>query len=248
MQFIWMRITHDILIRIHTRMRTYKNRWHRYEWDILYLECTWCWEWKTSDHFGKQIWWKFWLRSKCSDCIREYRKETKEHTAEYSRKYRELNKEIISEYNRKRYQKDKDRILEVCKNYRETHREQRNKHNREYRLENRDKVRERCKNYYQNNREKLLACHKDYYETRNNELWFNLRTFHTRANKYAKSHNLKPSKCPICWSTEKVELHHPSYDKYENWSKIVFCCSMCHRRIHSGVLECPPPINLLTLI
>ena len=245
MQFIWMRITHDILIRIYTRMRTYKNRWHRYEWDILYLECTWCWEWKSSDHFGKQIWWKFWLKSKCSDCIREYRRQNKEHSSEYSKKYRELNKAIIAERNKKRYQRDKDRILEVCKNYRDTHREQRNKHSREYRLENKEKYRESGKLYYQNNRERILEYHKAYEETRNKELWFNLKTFHTRASKYAKSHNLTPSQCPICWSTDKVEIHHPSYNTYNDWSNVVFCCSMCHKQIHSGALECPTPINLL---
>lgn len=227
-------------------MRTYKNRWHRYEWDILYLECTWCWEWKTSDHFGKQIWWKFWLRSKCSDCIREYRKKTKEHISEYSKKYRELNKEIIAESNRKRYQKDKDRILDVCRNYRETHREQRNKHNREYRLENKSKIRENGKEYYKSNKESILAYQRDYNESRSKELWFNLRTFHTRANKYVRSHNLTPSQCPICWNTERIEMHHPSYNTYDDWSNVVFCCSMCHKQIHSWVTECPQPINLLT--
>ena len=81
-----------------------------------------------------------------------------------------MNKDAISERNKKRYQRDKDRILDVCKNYRETHREQRNKHNRGYRLENRDKVRERGKKYYQDNRDRMLEYHRNYYDTRNNEL------------------------------------------------------------------------------
>ena len=226
-------------------MRIYRNREYKYEWNTLYLKCVECWERKTDDSYCKQRWGKFWLRSQCKECQRLYRQLNKDRDSKYSKIYRENNKDKIRNYNKERYQKDRDRILDVARVYRETHREQRNKHNREYRLKKREETRERCKQYYQNNREKVLAYHKDYYETRNNELWFNLRTFHTRANKYVKSHNLTPSECPICWSTEKVEMHHPSYDKYENWSKVVFCCSMCHKRIHSGVLECPEPINIL---
>jgi hypothetical protein len=51
-----------------------------------------------------------------------------------------------------------------------------------------------------------------------------------------------PKDCPICWKETTVVWHHPDYNKP---FEIVFCCNMCHSKIHSDIIECPKPIDLL---
>jgi hypothetical protein len=161
------------------------DREFRYEWDILYLKCTKCWEWKILDKFPNSKVHKFWVRPDCKECYKKNRHEKREKCNDYSKKY---------------YLKHRDEI--------------------------RWKVKDRAVNHSE-------------------EMWFNRNTFHKKARLYATRHRLKPSKCPICWRIETIEMHHPSYDNKNEWSKVVFCCKFCHRNIHLWLLECPNAIDLL---
>lgn len=68
--------------------------------------------------------------------------------------------------------------------------------------------------------------------------------FHQKANKYAKKHNLYPKKCPICNKFLKIIIHHPFYDKFEDRSKVIFCCSSCHNKIHNNEIQVKNFIDL----
>lgn len=101
------------------------------------------------------------------------------------------------------------------------------------------------RNYRENNKEKVADCQKKNKETHSKELWYNRDTFHQKAIKFVKKHWLRPKKCPICWLQKKVVMHHPYYDSYEDWNKIVFCCQSCHKKIHSWIIICPPIVYLI---
>lgn len=122
---------------------------------------------------------------------------------------------------------------------------------------NRDKIADRNKDYYWNNKQKVREYKSEYYSNTKKQkaykdfmtekLWFNRHTFHVKAFDYVNEHSLRPERCSICGSCGAVEMHHPSYKKYECWSEVVFCCRSCHRQIHSWRIDCPAPIDLLKL-
>ena len=122
----------------------------------------------------------------------------------------------------------------------------------------RDEISAQNKQYYWDNKEKINEHKREYYKTtykRTNyssslteKLWFNRQTFHERARSYARKHWLFPSTCTICGWDEKIEIHHPSYNSFDEWSKVVFCCHSCHKRIHSWNIKNPQPINLLDTV
>ena len=240
-----MRITLEILIHMNLRMPNARE--YKYEWDLLYLKCCWCGEWKATDCYSKNIKWLFGLKSICKDCVRKYHRANKEKESVYYKEYYKTNREKISLRNKDYFANNRERILKRNKDYRDANAEKRNAHNREYYSSNREKMRMTSNVYYQNNKERLAQYRSEYNKRHNDELWFNLATFHTKAEKYARNHSLIPWQCPICWNDEKVEMHHPSYEKYEYWWRVVFCCHSCHKQIHNWVIECPQPINLLTL-
>ena len=71
------------------------------------------------------------------------------------------------------------------------------------------------------------------------------RTWHTRIYNRVKRKSdklwVRPRICPICWYEWRIVAHHPDYSKpYE----IVFCCQICHDKIHRQKIECPTPIDL----
>ena len=103
------------------------------------------------------------------------------------------------------------------------------------------------KKYRENNKIKVAKCQKNNREKHNNELWFNWDIFHQKAIKYVKKYKLRPKKCPICRSDKNIVMHHPSYNSYEDWSKVVFCCQWCHKLIHKWEIKCPDVINLLNI-
>lgn len=56
---------------------------------------------------------------------------------------------------------------------------------------------------------------------------------------------IRPKVCPICLRKWRIIAHHPDYDKrYE----IVFCCSICHSKIHSWKIKTYNVINLNTIL
>lgn len=136
-------------------------------------------------------------------------------------------RECESEYNRNRYESKREEITATHKEYYRKNKEKINSHKREY--------------YKRTNKQ------WEYRKRQTEELWFNRHTFHVRASDYVNEHSLRPERCSICGSRGTVEMHHPSYEKYEYWSMVVFCCRSCHKQIHSWRIQSPTPINLLDL-
>lgn len=69
--------------------------------------------------------------------------------------------------------------------------------------------------------------------------WYN--PIHLKAEREIAKLWVRPTKCPICWMDNRIIAHHPDYSKpYE----VVFCCQICHDRIHRNKIECPKPIDL----
>lgn len=207
-------------------------REHKYEWDILLVKCTKCGEYRRIDDFYKKASYQFWIRSQCKECERAYKEENRERYSLYFKEYHQANKQRHMEMSRIYRENNRDKIREKWRQYNRDNKEKIAEYRRRFRAENKNLVSEREKRY------------KDNYTE---ELWFNRRTFHEKTRKYAIKYNLRPDKCPICWNADKIQMHHPSYDVYEDWSYVVFCCPTCHAGIHAWLIECPKPINLLTL-
>ena len=182
------------------------SREYKYEWNELYLKCTKCWKWLTTNSFYKSSSKKFWVQTDCKECHRLNR-----------RQYHIRNRGEDNLRSREYYKTNKLRIDEL---------------NKKYRLMNRDKI---C----------LLL--KNYRESRSNDVWFNWNTFHNREKRYVNKFWISKGSCSICWNNKNIVMHHPSYESYDDWSRVVFCCRSCHKLIHSGTLECPEPIDLLNL-
>lgn len=268
------------------------KREYKYEWDVLWLKCTKCWERNDASFYNNQKKWKFWLSSICKECKRkeriEHRERYKEYFKEYAKankdrlreykqnykllnrekivaaqkKYSEENKEKIAAYKKEWYVKNMEQRKQYSQSYYKEHKESIKTRVRTYEKINRDKVYKRSKAYRDKNKDKINQYFKDYYEynkdgiLKKHKEWindfesmhgFNLWTFHTKTRRYVNKFKLRPIACPICWNNEKIEIHHPSYDSFDKWSEVVFCCRACHKLIHYGTIECPKPINLLTL-
>ena len=110
---------------------------------------------------------------------------------------------------------------------------------------NTNKAKSKMKDYYRLNRDWINERIKRNADTHTDELWFKRYTFHAKAKNYINNHKLRPRLCPICWLEKHIEAHHPSYERFDKWSEIVFCCHKCHSDIHNWTIECPTPINLL---
>ena len=257
--------------------REYNKREYKYEWDVLLLKCVSCGERKGKDAYWRWPRYSFWLRTTCKDCDRRYREEHKERIAKWKeeyyeknrdeilkrckeykiahkeeikerdKRYRDKNKELLKEKSRKFYATNRERVLAQHKKYRDANREKINEKWREYGRRNKERIAEYRKEFRSANKEFVADREKAYKDKRSLELWFNRRTFHEKTRRYAIKYDLKPTKCPICWNSDKIQMHHPSYDVYEDWSYVVFCCPTCHAWIHAWLVECPKPINLLTL-
>lgn len=65
---------------------------------------------------------------------------------------------------------------------------------------------------------------------------------HGRADFKIKQLWIRPKTCPICWYEWRIVAHHPDINI---WSEIVFCCQICHDKIHRNKIECPKPLDLL---
>lgn len=71
------------------------------------------------------------------------------------------------------------------------------------------------------------------------------KPIHTKTTRLINKLWVRPTVCPICLQhSDRIIAHHPDYSKrYE----IVFCCQICHDKIHRLKIECPKPIDLLLL-
>lgn len=97
------------------------------------------------------------------------------------------------------------------------------------------------------NHERVNEYRKKQIKKLNKFYGFNRHRFHMKAYRYVLKNGLKPSICPICKQKNKIQIHHPFYESFEDWSKIILCCSQCHSDIHHHKISCPKPINLLLI-
>lgn len=211
-----------------------KAEWYEKDWK-KYKQCTKCKEFKeaTPDFFNRWKKWLFWLWNWCKECMHLVYEEQREKVLLRVHEYSMKNKEKIRERDRLKYSNNKDEI---------------NKRHKRWRENNKDRMEKYRKEYYLNNRNVIKNKLKDYKNTKSSILWFNWQTFHKKACLFVERNKLRPKVCPICWTIGKTEMHHPSYNSFDDWSKVVFCCTSCHRNIHLWKIECPAPINLLFLI
>lgn len=141
------------------------------------------------------------------------------------------------------YPRDKDRKFWVRSDCMECHRLKRKKYHREWYYNNRDRANDYARKYHIDNRDAIKDKEKDRILAK--DLWFDRYSFHNKARYFIRKNKLKPKLCPICWAERNIEIHHPSYKWFDDWSMVVFCCKYCHRNIHTWDIECPKPINLL---
>ena len=108
-------------------MNQYWQREYRYEWDLLLLKCTKCWERLTSDKYNKDKSKSFWLRTECRECqhkrgvlyhrnnrdkiikkVKEWGENNKDRVDWYKKKYRESHREKASECVKANYKRHSD--------------------------------------------------------------------------------------------------------------------------------------------
>lgn len=78
----------------------------------------------------------------------------------------------------------------------------------------------------------------------NEKYGFNGRSFHKKTCRFVDKYNLRPKRCPICWSKKNIQIHHPLYNSFDDRHKIVFCCCQCHHDIHHQKIKCPTYTDL----
>lgn len=66
---------------------------------------------------------------------------------------------------------------------------------------------------------------------------------HIKADRKIKKLWVRPKACPICWYEWRIIAHHPDINI---WNEVVFCCQICHDKIHKNKIKCPSPLDLLT--
>ena len=64
---------------------------------------------------------------------------------------------------------------------------------------------------------------------------------HSKTDKKIRQLWVRPKVCPICWYEWRIVAHHPDINI---WNEIVFCCQICHDKIHRWRIECPKPFIL----
>ena len=65
---------------------------------------------------------------------------------------------------------------------------------------------------------------------RHEDNWERWNALHAKAERLIIKLWNRPTECPICWKPWRIVAHHPDLEK---WDEIVFCCPVCHSKIHS---------------
>lgn len=99
-------------------------------------------------------------------------------------------------------------------------------------------ARERDRERYNNSPERREYVSKLARDRRKRKWYGNV---HRKTEERINELSIRPDTCPICWSNSRIIAHHPDYSKiYE----IVFCCQICHDKIHKWKIDCPKCIDL----
>lgn len=174
-------------------------------------KCSTCREEKSIVDFNKNKSTMDGLHSQCKDCLREYRKsskdkravwleENKDHIRKYSAEYREENRENLREYDRKRW------------------------------IENRDSESARSKRYYNENREAILLKQKERREA-NPEVAKDTRLrnkYKISLDDYNRILMNQNSKCAICGMSDESGL---VVDHDHSCCKGATSCGKCVRAL-----------------
>lgn len=212
--------------------RTSLKREHYYEWDILFLRCSRCENFKQSIDFWKNKNKPFGLNCYCKECAKIRWKE-----------FYNNNKDRVKGYHKNYYQNNRDNIQEKHKEYnRKTYTTERGRgYQRKYREKNYGIYIERQRAY------RKKEYKEKYEKKKSTEVGFNINTFHTKATDYIKNNNLRFNECIVCGKEGKTQAHHPSYDNKDKRKEVVFLCDACHKLVHTGELDCPEPVDLIQL-
>ena len=93
--------------------------------------------------------------------------------------------------------------------------------------EERAKFRIRDRNRYYNNPQRRAYMYKLISERRKLKKYDHI---HLKTSRHIKKLWLRPDTCQFCGSKNRIVAHHPDYLKP---FEIVFCCDICHKKIHS---------------
>ena len=156
------------------------------------------------------------LYSWCKECCKAKTKENALANPEAVRKSRE---------------KRKDKALEVAREYKKRHKTRLDAQKKVHYILNRNEICEKAKKYNQ--------CLTDDQRKKKHEYYLNWSKTEG-AKKYQKASKtvlravkndilIKPNKCTLCFKEEKIEAHHPNYDKP---LEVVWLCRSCHGKVH----------------
>lgn len=150
------------------------------------------------------------------------------------------NREKVLSYKRNKYQEDRDKILaekkERYKNNKDIYKQRRKKYKKS--AEALEHEKQYAKQYRKDNKEKYKNVIKRCKEKK----WYTW--IHSKVEYEVKKRGIRPQKCPICWWWWTIDAHHPDYNK---WNEVVFACHSCHSKIHSWLIDCPTPIDILSI-
>jgi hypothetical protein len=101
---------------------------YRYEWDVLYLKCSTCGRYLTTDNYNKDRSKMFWFRTNCNDCRKVWRmsyyKINRDKIIEFWKKWAKNNK-VKADWYKKKYRENNREKVAICqKNNRERHKKE----------------------------------------------------------------------------------------------------------------------------
>lgn len=221
---------------------------------VTYIECTKCHQIKELSplNWYRDKKWLYWYSSQCKDCQSNSDKEYRQKNLDIIKlkakeKYQRRKEQVLwrmGEY----YQKNKDKISETHKRYRENNKDK----IAQYRLEHREEHSE----YYKKHSEKYKRQGREYRQKNKSKINEKIKkkkketwqgAIHLKTDRKIKELWIRPDSCSICQKKDKVQAHHPDYNK---WYEVIFLCPSCHQRVHNWWFECPKDkvINLLNFI